>query len=144
VNITLTFNQGDQHCQKKDEYGDDDCKYHWGEDMGGLLSGSLPYDLVDGDHVIGDFRIDELTPLTFTCNICGQPCMISIPVINQEVQVDTPKCPIEKDRVYQSIGEMLPEKVFLPETIFKGTIKAIKADGITVILSAVADVKVHW
>jgi hypothetical protein len=144
VNVTLTFIQGKQHCQSIDEYGDDDCKYHWGDDMGGILSGSLPYDLVDGDFIIGDFRIDEMTPLTFTCNICGQPCRISIPVIKQELQFDTPQCPIEKDRVYQPIGEILPERVFLPETVVKGTIKAIKADGVTLILSADADIKVHW
>lgn len=144
VNVTLTFHQGYQHCQKRDVYGDDDCKYHWGENMGGLLSGSLPYDLVEGDLVIGDFRIDEMTPLTFTCNVCGRPCTISIPVINQEIEVDTPKCPIEKDQFHHAIGEILPEKVFLPETIIQGTIKAVRADGATVVLSADADIKVHW
>ena len=114
------------------------------KDMGGLLQGSLPYDLVEGDVITGKFLIDDVTPLTFTCNVCGRPCTIKVPVIDQMLEVDTPMCPIEKDKVHHVIGELLPDKVFIPETIIKGTLTAVRADGVTVLLTAETEINVHW
>jgi hypothetical protein len=172
VALQLTFgNNGNKHCAVTDKYGDTECKFHWGQDMEGTLDAlALPFDLTATDmyQIIGNFTVDGSVPLNFECDVCGSPCTLQVPVIDETLTVAFPACPISSKGFVHAIGEPLPPKAYIPETIISGTVRVLKKKkkklqsqqqqsqrealedddaydkSADVLLKAEATIKIHW
>ena len=145
MNIQLAFDQ--EHCDQADDFGDTHCKFHWGDHMDGILTSEhLPEELDDSYQVQGSFMVDASVALDFECNVCGSPCTLTVPVIDQTVTVDFPSCPIPKDGFSQEISVLLPPEAYIPETIISGSVSIIKKTQgkVTPLFTANATIKIHW
>lgn len=88
-----------QHCSKQDQYGDDKCIYHWGENITGSFSLTIPNMIFTSqDQMIGTMFFDNILPFHFHCPICGQDCIFKAPLIHLNWTLHLPKCPSKQQQ----------------------------------------------
>lgn len=99
------------HCSTEDDYGSNDCHYFWAEVIHALSSIQVPSDkpLVESDMLVGKFTVDYILTYNFACHICGEPCVLTIPVIEQEISFPAPPCPLTSDDAPNPIDVPLDE-----------------------------------
>lgn len=129
-NATYQLQFDGNHCKSRDQYGDNNCHYDWGEVVRGNYSLSLPYEIERGDMMHGDFEIDRLVPYSFACPLCDDPCILTIPVINVNYTIEMPPCPIGPDFshfVKETLREASPTDGV--RTHVEGTVQMHRANG---------------
>jgi hypothetical protein len=100
--FALNFSQ--YHCQERDGYGDDHCHYDWGEDVVLEYYVVLPHIqlLWSSARAVGQFLIDGKLPWSFECPLCGQDCVLKVPVVDLTYTYKMPACPIVLPRAKES------------------------------------------
>mmetsp|Transcript_46344 Transcript_46344/g.68401 ORF Transcript_46344/g.68401 Transcript_46344/m.68401 type:complete len:204 (-) Transcript_46344:756-1367(-) len=138
-----SFKLGLNHCSSHDEHGDNNCHFNWGDSLEGLFEGNLGTDLVAGDKILGEFKIDMVEDMKISCDVCGQPCIINVPKVGQTIKFDMPSCPITSRKVSQAFKQALPTADAVPVPIRAGgKVKLVKQDG-TVLVEADVKARVH-
>ena len=54
---SFVMNMNGHYCQERDEYGDNQCHYEWGQDAAGNYTVQLPDDIEAGDFVTGSLKV---------------------------------------------------------------------------------------
>lgn len=108
TSFSLTFGGG--QCNAKDEYGNNACHYNWGEAIEANYTVQLGEALDKGDTLQGNFHVDHIVPYSFSCAVCGEDCVLKVPVANIEWSFPTPPCPINTDAIVDTIKEDLGKK----------------------------------
>ena len=80
VTGSLTYDKG---CTATDPYGSNNCSWTWGESITVANQGALQEDITSGKLVV-DLKVNNITPVQFTCPVCGATCTIDIPASEQE------------------------------------------------------------
>ena len=75
-------------CKDKDAFGSNTCDMNWGQSYTVDYSASLTNDIVDGDTITIDATLDGLVPFKATCNLCGQPCTVTVPIVKQTFTIN--------------------------------------------------------
>jgi len=93
-----------------DKYGDNQCHFDWGETISGRATVKLSDPIVEGDFMVGALIIDKFIPYKFRCALCGQDCVLEIPVLKRNETIHMEKCPVTVDTtkghiVYQMMDE---------------------------------------
>jgi len=101
---------GPKHCTLRDEYGDNNCHFDWGEKIHGKVTVKLNDPIVEGDYMVGALLIDKFIPYKFRCALCGEDCVLEIPVIKHNESIPMEKCPISVHEtnanvIYQMMDE---------------------------------------
>mmetsp|Transcript_1964 Transcript_1964/g.2525 ORF Transcript_1964/g.2525 Transcript_1964/m.2525 type:complete len:187 (-) Transcript_1964:12-572(-) len=91
ASFRLDLNNG---CSLKDQYGSNKCTFKWGDSLSGQVSGKLSKDLEKGSEIEVDLKIDRFIPFNVKCPVCGGQCKIHIPVVDKEIDIPLPPCPI--------------------------------------------------
>ena len=121
------------HCSKRDKYGDDVCKYDWGEDVQGNVSLYIPtVEIQAQDYMIGNLFFERFIPFHFQCPLCGQDCVLHASIIDLNWTIAMPKhCPInvaEHPQIYPFLYNLpptSPTKGIVPVGL-EGTVKVIQ------------------
>jgi len=95
ISLDLSFNAP---CEEQDDYGGNKCHYNWGDDL--IVTITLdahgnPFK--KGDSVKGKFKVDYIIPWKFDCQVCGEDCVLSFPVIKQDTTIPGPDCPFANE-----------------------------------------------
>lgn len=82
--------------------------------------------------LVSSFRtqIDRFVPYEFSCPICGDPCVLEIPVIMVNYTIDTPPCPVGPDFshfVKEPLNQVSPTAGI--RTHLAGSVQLQKANG---------------
>lgn len=94
------------HCVDSDIYGDNTCHFTWGENLGITINSDLNVEIQADDYLLGEIKIDTIVPYNFRCHLCGEDCILKIPVIKRSIVIPMPKvCPVE------SISQYLIQKL---------------------------------
>lgn len=72
---SLSFDKG---CTKTDPYGSNDCTWAWRDTITAAYEGTLQEDITNGKLIV-DLNINNTTPLSFACPVCGASCTVTIP-----------------------------------------------------------------
>lgn len=65
-----------------------------GTDYSVHITGAQSVDITSDAVLTGDFKLEGIIPLKFTCAVCGAECKITIPIIGKDIDVNLPDCPI--------------------------------------------------
>jgi hypothetical protein len=82
VTGSLTYDKG---CTATDPYGSNNCSWTWGESITVANQGALQEDITSGKLVV-DLKVNNITPVQFTCPVCGATCTLTIPEQQQQNQ----------------------------------------------------------
>ena len=105
ISINLTFD--DNHCTSNDEHGGNNCHYDWGNVMNIELNVRLKKRAFEkDDRISGKFKVDYFVPWEFDCAICGEDCVLTVPVVNWDVQVPLPDCPLGNEDIPNTLQLM--------------------------------------
>ena len=118
-----------QACTDHDEFGSNTCDLDWGATYTIDYGAELTKDIGDGDKVSLDLTLEGFIPFKAECNLCGQPCTITIPIVKQTITIDLPDCPIKATSLRDSAIVTLP--VFTSHTplpLFTAQSKFLRAD----------------
>ena len=89
-------NELEDVCTTHDTYGDNVCHYNWDDFVTIKYSiESKNVTFTKHDYVVGNFTIDNRLPYTFTCNVCGEDCILKVPIIEFEYALPMPDCPVK-------------------------------------------------
>eukprot|EP00550_Attheya_septentrionalis_P008280 CAMPEP_0198288604 /NCGR_PEP_ID=MMETSP1449-20131203/7052_1 /TAXON_ID=420275 /ORGANISM="Attheya septentrionalis, Strain CCMP2084" /LENGTH=204 /DNA_ID=CAMNT_0043986773 /DNA_START=341 /DNA_END=955 /DNA_ORIENTATION=- len=132
--------QFDGQCQNEDAYGNNDCHYDWGDTIGAKYSIMVTEELDASATIQGKFKIDHFVPWEFLCKVCGEPCVLEIPIIQLERAIEMPPCPIVvgemSDTVDEWIGNHSPTDGTIPTHIV-GDVYVTDSSGIELIHATV-------
>ena len=82
-------------CDNHDKYGDNNCDYPWGTTLIANYSFASGFRMLTRNaRAIGEFHLDDKIPWKFNCVLCGQDCVLEVPVIDLKYKFPMPKCPI--------------------------------------------------
>jgi len=101
-------------CSSVDPFGSDDCDFDWGTSYTAHVNATLGKDIVSGSKIDVDAKIDRLVPFKVTCDACGAPCTVTVPVIKKTFTIDMPDCPISATTVQKTMQVALPAKSPIP------------------------------
>jgi len=125
----LTIDQG---CASSDQYGSNDCSFRWGDSFNVDYAVVLQEDITGGSIEI-DAKVNKYIPFQASCAPCGAPCDITVPIIQQNVTIDFPPCPITATELADSIPAVLPASNPLGVKLHvAGSVKAVDQNGDTV------------
>ncbi len=100
--INLNFDAN--HCKSTDEHGDNNCHYGWDETMTiDLKKVYLNKAIGPNDRIFGKFKVDYFVPWEFECAICDQDCILTVPVLEWDVHIPLPPCPLGNEDIPDSI-----------------------------------------
>ena len=91
-----------------DSYGSNDCKFDWGQNIEGSLTGELGHDLDEGSNFHVNLKVDTVIPWKFSCPVCGQNCTTTVPIVEQPLNFAMPSCPIKAGELEEAIMKALP------------------------------------
>jgi hypothetical protein len=102
---------GGDPCQERDDYGDNQCHYDWGETARANVSLSWPHQIEGGDFLSGHLKMDRFVPYHFRCPLCGEDCVLKLPLINMTHTIPMPKnCPIPAQNSSQPVHYQLLDR----------------------------------
>ena len=116
LDLELSGPDGDE-CKSEDEYGSNDCVFQWGDSVTGSFAGELGKPLESGSTINVDMKINKFIPFAFSCGACGVNCTITVPVVNEDVTVPMPACPIPAGVIDIPFATALPAQSPLPAKI---------------------------
>jgi len=141
LSLVLTFVNA--ICEEQDDNGGNKCHYNWGDDLNitiTLDAHGNPFK--KGDGVKGKFKVDYIVPWKFDCQVCGEDCVLSIPVVNAGTTIPGPDCPFANEA--HTIGFELPLDNGSPvagiPTHFSGHVTVKRSDIVVVRISVEATV----
>eukprot|EP00565_Helicotheca_tamesis_P002910 CAMPEP_0185738378 /NCGR_PEP_ID=MMETSP1171-20130828/32741_1 /TAXON_ID=374046 /ORGANISM="Helicotheca tamensis, Strain CCMP826" /LENGTH=225 /DNA_ID=CAMNT_0028409595 /DNA_START=108 /DNA_END=785 /DNA_ORIENTATION=+ len=129
ASLSIEVTDSSKYCKSHDENGDDKCTFPWDKSVVITLHSSLGVDLDSDDMLTGKLTVDKFAHLNFECNICGDPCTITIPKVNYDLSLTVPPCPIKGDNFVYKIDKTLPTPGLLPPVYTDGVFKIVKKDG---------------
>lgn len=103
------------------------------------MNASLSVDLGPKSYIEVDMKIDRFVPYHIKCPVCGTKCAIKIPVLEKEIDINLPPCPIKSSSIDKSFHETLPESA--PEKIrvrVDGEVKLVDDSGTNVVRAKVS------
>ena len=116
-------------CTTHDIYGDNTCHYNWDDNIIVKYSIESVTQFTNQDIVVGNFIIDNRIEYNFTCVVCGEDCVLEIPVIHFNYTFPMPDCPVKpKKRTHTLLYQLWkssPTHGFITTSI-QGTISIIK------------------
>lgn len=105
VNIAVDYD--DNHCKSKDDYGDNECHYNWGETMNPQIDVKFKTEgdgFKEGDLVKGSMRVGYIVPWYFTCAVCGKDCVLRLPIVFFPINIPLPPCPMGKEEIPSTLS----------------------------------------
>lgn len=103
------------NCKSHDRYGSNDCVYKWGETLSGVINYKQGITIDETHEIQGVFKLKKVVDWSFSCKACGdEPCVLDIPVIDQQVTFTPPPCPLAPEKganalLSKSFSVTLPE-----------------------------------
>jgi len=130
----LRFGPDENHCKSADGFGDNECHYSWGDALDATYDLRLETEMVEGDTISGEFKIDTVVPWSFSCQVCGEDCTLEAPVINQKWRFPMDPCPIPAQNVTHTISTVLQghSPVEGIRTHVQGNLRVMKNSGDTI------------
>ena len=118
-------------CTSHDKYGDNICHYNWDDNVIAKYSiESKNVTFTKHDYVVGNFTIDNRLPYTFTCKVCGEDCILKVPIIDFEYTLSMPNCPVKPKRrshtLFYQLWKSSPTHGFVTTSI-NGIVTIIKS-----------------
>ena len=100
-NFTLSLDDGTDHCVTEDQYGPNNCHYEWNDSVKGSYLVEMEDDKVLTETAIIEVTamLDNRVPYKVECHLCGQDCVLEIPIFKVHYTIPMPPCPLSlKDR----------------------------------------------
>ncbi|GBG34805.1 Hypothetical Protein FCC1311_110272 [Hondaea fermentalgiana] len=104
-------------CKSKDKYGCKSFTTDWGKNISGNVHANLKRDLDEGSHFVASMHIKTgLFPLPFKvqCKLCNARCGFKIPVLEKDLDIEMPPCPITAGEASKKFNEMIPDRDPVP------------------------------
>ena len=95
--VKFNFDQG--HCDSTDDYGDNNCHYSWGETMNLNLHIDLQQPFTMNDTIHASLTVDYFVSWEVDCKICGEDCIMTVPVVKYDIHIPMPDCPMGTDDI---------------------------------------------
>eukprot|EP00588_Corethron_pennatum_P014974 CAMPEP_0194281580 /NCGR_PEP_ID=MMETSP0169-20130528/21035_1 /TAXON_ID=218684 /ORGANISM="Corethron pennatum, Strain L29A3" /LENGTH=177 /DNA_ID=CAMNT_0039026675 /DNA_START=416 /DNA_END=949 /DNA_ORIENTATION=+ len=138
----LIFSSNGGSCEHSDQFGDNDCKFDWGD----RVAGEFEVKFVGGDdekspELGGDARIEvdmkagpkmKEADFQISCQVCGQDCVVEIPLVSKKVTIKMPDCPVTLKNLEFNFDQALPEKSPVPSLMTiagDGTVRVVTPQG---------------
>jgi len=90
----IYFGFDSSHCSSKDLFGDNNCKYNWGETVHIDLVVDIEHEFREDDMIHASLKVDYFVNWEFECHVCGQDCVITVPIVDLEIPIQMPPCPL--------------------------------------------------
>lgn len=123
--VKLNFDEG-SHCKLSDNFGDNDCEFKWGETIQGNFTEISDVTLDAGDKLVFHIEAEKVFHIDFSCDVCGEDCVITIPVINDKIVFAMPPCPIESPFTYLFTQVMPDSATFELAFLMSGHVYLLK------------------
>mmetsp|Transcript_15269 Transcript_15269/g.22510 ORF Transcript_15269/g.22510 Transcript_15269/m.22510 type:complete len:190 (-) Transcript_15269:85-654(-) len=127
----LRFNGN--NCGSTDDHGDNDCHFDWGDDVTGVYKLNIANIIDATDKFEGHFKIDSFISYSFSCALCGEDCVLEVPVVKFKYIIPMPSCPVpahnETTQIEYQLSKHSPTEGIL--THLEGHVKVVKASGET-------------
>jgi len=137
----LTFSGNGGSCKHSDQYGGNDCKFDWGD----RITGEFEVKFVGADEkspeLGGNTTIEvdmkagpkmSQTDFQISCQVCGQDCVVEIPLVAKKVTIKMPDCPVKLKNLELNFDQALPEKSPVPTLMTiagDGTVRVVTPQG---------------
>jgi hypothetical protein len=93
--FTLLFEDAERHCGARDEYGPNNCHYDWKESVVGSYHVDMPAKVLNETaNLEVTMMLDNRVPYKLECPLCGQDCVLEIPVFKVHYTIPNPPCPV--------------------------------------------------
>jgi hypothetical protein len=93
--FTLSFDDPNHHCQTSDHFGPNNCHYEWNEYVTGSYHVEMPDKFLnESASVEVTAMLDNRVPYKVECPVCGQDCVLEIPVFKIRYTIPMPPCPV--------------------------------------------------
>tara|TARA_B110000208_G_C11564291_1_gene356543 strand:+ start:35 stop:598 length:564 start_codon:yes stop_codon:yes gene_type:complete len=126
-------------CPATDQYGSNNCDLAWGKEYDVTYNVSLERPITTGAKLTVDLKA-SIIPLKFDCAACGANCTFKVPIVNKDINIALPPCPIKPAALMNKKSVTLPAKSPLPIKLdVKGSITLTNGDG-TVIADLSVDI----
>lgn len=105
VNVAVDYD--DSHCKSRDDYGDNECHYNWGETMNPQININFKTEgdgFKEGDIVKGNMWVGYIVPWYFSCAVCGTDCVLRMPIVFFPIHIPLPPCPMGKDEIPSTLS----------------------------------------
>merc|ERR1712154_39091 len=105
VNVAVDYD--DNHCKSKDQWGDNQCHYDWGETMNPQIDVNFKTEgdgFKEGDIVKGSMMVGYIVPWYFSCAVCGKDCVLRMPIVFYPIHLPLPECPMGKEEIPSSLS----------------------------------------
>lgn len=113
-------------CTSTDKYGCKALDTDWGRAISGNVHAALQEDLGAASHFKLQMKIKTgLFPVPFDleCKLCGAPCSFKIPVLEKEIDIKLPPCPLKASVADRKFSATIPAKDPVPVPLgFDGTV----------------------
>jgi len=94
---------------------------------------TLHKDLDEGSHFVTSVHLKTgiiPVPFKFSCNLCGSVCGFKIPVLEKEISIEMPPCPIKAAHADKVFQELVPDEPLpLLKLGFDGITNVFASDG---------------
>eukprot|EP00612_Vaucheria_litorea_P003862 CAMPEP_0171467478 /NCGR_PEP_ID=MMETSP0945-20130129/9993_1 /TAXON_ID=109269 /ORGANISM="Vaucheria litorea, Strain CCMP2940" /LENGTH=150 /DNA_ID=CAMNT_0011995999 /DNA_START=85 /DNA_END=534 /DNA_ORIENTATION=- len=104
-------------CKKTDKYGCSDFSTEWGKNLSGSVHAVLKNDLGKGSHFIASMHIKTgIFPIPFNlqCKLCGEPCKFKVPILDKEMEIKLPACPLKASSADKKFNVKIPTNDPIP------------------------------
>ena len=129
---TLTIKPG---CTGADQYGSNNCALDWGSSYTAAIDVALTHTFGAKSTFSVDAKVDSFIPFKLKCNMCGQPCVVKVPIVSKTINIKMPDCPISTSALNKTKTLVLPAAPSeLPKTGIKGKVSIVDDTGIEVAL----------
>lgn len=93
LDVNFGFDEG--HCDSTDRYGGNKCHYTWGETINIGINVDLNNNAFQKEDVVhASLKVDYFVSWKFDCKICGEDCVVTIPIANFDIHISMPPCPL--------------------------------------------------
>ena len=105
--VNIAVNYDENHCKSSDKYGGNECHYDWGETMNPQINVEFKKEgdsFQKGDVVKGSLWVDYIVPWHIECAVCGQDCVLKVPIVFYAVNIPMPPCPLGKKEIPSTLA----------------------------------------
>lgn len=117
------------HCLLKDAYGDNACHYGWDSTMSGNVTLTYDHSFATNDYFEANILLDKFSPYKVRCHLCGQDCVVDIPILGLKYTIPMPSCPLSTQQdVHQEFSFHLPPTGLPFLTQIEATVRVVEGD----------------
>ena len=96
-NINLKVSFDDDRCTENDSFGGNKCHYSWGDQVTSTITYYSNETITQDAYMEGVFIVDNKVQWEFSCPLCGQDCVLKMPVLPLEYSLSMPSCSLQPE-----------------------------------------------